>query len=134
MCFNENKRMKTQNEQYLTLIKLILPEELFEFFLLVDLEVKDKQVHVYLEEMDIKPVGFEAEKLSSKGFHSPITIQDFPLRDKPMYLHIRRRRWLVESSGQVVSRDWNSVAQGTRMTKGFATFLKGLLGFIPDQQ
>jgi hypothetical protein len=126
--------MNTQNEQYSTLIKLILPEELFDFFLLVDLEVKDNQVHVYLEEKDMKPEGFETEKLTSKGFHAPITIQDFPLRDKPMYLHIRRRRWLVESTGQVVSRDWNSVAQGTRMTNGFATFLKGLLGFIPDQQ
>jgi len=126
--------MTTQNEQYSTLIKLILPEELFAFFLVVDLEVKDKQVHVYLEEKDIKPAGFESEKLSSKGFHPAITIQDFPLRDKAMYLHIRRRRWLVESSGQVISRDWNSVAQGTRMTNGFATFLKGLLGFIPDQQ
>lgn len=126
--------MTTQNEQYSTLIKLILPEELFAFFLVVDLEVKDKQVHVYLEEKDINPAGFESEKLSSKGFHPAITIQDFPLRDKAMYLHIRRRRWLVESSGQVISRDWNSVAQGTRMTNGFATFLKGLLGFIPDQQ
>ncbi|MGD9930252.1 MAG: hypothetical protein AB7U05_09540 [Mangrovibacterium sp.] len=127
-------RMTTQNDQYSSLIRLILPEELFEFFLMVDHEVTNKQVHVYLEEKDLKPEGYESEKLTSKGFHSPITIQDFPLRDKPLFLHIRRRRWLIESSGQVVSRDWNSVAQGTRMTTGFATFLKGLLGFIPDQQ
>ncbi|WP_320168084.1 hypothetical protein [Mangrovibacterium marinum] len=126
--------MKTQNEQYSTLIRLILPEELFDFFLLVNLEVKDKQVHVYLEEKDLKPEGYESEKLSSKGFHAPITIQDFPLRDKPLFLHIRRRRWLVESTELVVSRNWNTVAQGTRMTSGFATFLKGILGFIPDQQ
>ncbi|PTN08245.1 hypothetical protein C8N47_110132, partial [Mangrovibacterium marinum] len=99
--------MKTQNEQYSTLIRLILPEELFDFFLLVNLEVKDKQVHVYLEEKDLKPEGYESEKLSSKGFHAPITIQDFPLRDKPLFLHIRRRRWLVESTELVVSRNWN---------------------------
>ncbi|WP_320168076.1 hypothetical protein [Mangrovibacterium marinum] len=126
--------MKTQNEQYSTLIRLILPEELFDFFLLVDLEVKDKQVHVYLEEKDLKPEGYESEKLSSRRFHAPITIQNFPLRDKPLFLHIRRRRWLVESTELVVSRNWNTVAQGTRMTSGFATFLKGILGFIPDQQ
>lgn len=126
--------MTTQNDQYSTLIRLILPEELFDFFKLTDLEVKDHQVHVYLEEKDLKPEGYESEKLTSKGFHAPITIQDFPLRDKPLFLHIRRRRWLVESTGLVISRNWNTVAQGTRMTKGFATFLKGLLGFIPDQQ
>ncbi len=126
--------MTFQNTHYLSLIKLILPEELFEYFELTNLEVLDQQVHVYLEEIDLKPAGYEKEKLSSKGFHASITIQDFPLRDKPMFLHIRRRRWLVESSGQVISRDWDTVAKGTRMTKGFAAFLKGLFGQLPDQQ
>lgn len=65
---------------------------------------------------------------------APVAIQDFPLRDKPMFLHIRRRRWLVESSGQVISRNWTTVAKGTRMTNGFAAFLKGLFGQLPDQQ
>lgn len=126
--------MSLQNSHYLTLIKLILPEELFEYFELINLEVIDRQVHVYLEELDLKPTGYDHEKLSSKGFHSTITIQDFPLRDKPMFLHIRRRRWLVESTGEVIDRDWDTVAKGTRMTKGFAAFLKGLFGQIPDQQ
>jgi len=126
--------MSKQSDPYSTLIRLILPEELFDYFQVINLEEKDGKVHDYLEEKDIKPDGFESDKLTSKGFHALISIQDFPLRDKPLFLHIRRRRWLVESTGQVVSRDWNSVAQGTRMTKGFATFLKGLLGFIPDQQ
>lgn len=126
--------MTSKNDHYLGLIKLILPEELFDYFELINFEVRDNQVHVYLEEVDLKPAGYEKEKLISKGFHSPVTIQDFPLRDKPMFLHIGRRRWLVESSGQVISRDWNTVAKGTRMTKGFAAFLKGLFGQLPNQQ
>jgi len=51
-----------------------------------------------------------------------------------MFLHIRRRRWLVESTGEVIGRDWDTVAKGTRMAKGFAAFLKGLFGQLPDQQ
>jgi len=120
--------MTSENTHFLTLVKLILPEELFEYFELINLDVTEKQVHVYLEEIDYKPEEYEREKLISKGFHPTITIQDFPLRDKAMFLHVKRRRWLVESTGQVISRDWNTVAKGTRMTKGFATFLKGLFG------
>ncbi|MGE0077385.1 MAG: hypothetical protein AB7S48_05955 [Bacteroidales bacterium] len=125
--------MTSQNDHYLGLLKLILPEELFDYFELINFEVRDNQVHVYLEELELKPSGYEKEKLISKGFHGPVTIQDFPLRDKPMYLHVRRRRWLVESTGEVIGRDWDTVAKGTRMTKGFAAFLKGLFGRLPDQ-
>lgn len=126
--------MSTNNEQYLALIKLLLPEELFNYFDLIHLEIMDKEVHAYLDEEDIKPDEYKKEKLTSKGFHSTIIIQDFPIRDKPLFLHIRRRRWLVESTGKVVSRNWDTVAKGTRLTKEFATFLKGLLGQLPNQQ
>ena len=120
--------MSEEKNQYLELIKLFLPAEIFEYFDLVKLEVKEAEVHAYLEEENNPPAIYNHEKLASKGFHSSITIQDFPIRDKPLFLHVRRRRGLIESSGEVVSRDWNTVAKGTRLTKDFATFLKGILG------
>ena len=126
--------MSTNNDHYLALIKLLLPKELFDYFDLIHLEITDNEVHAYLDEEDIKPEEYKKEKLTSKGFHSTIIIQDFPIRDKPLFLHIRRRRWLVESTEKVVSRNWDTVAKGTRLTKEFATFLKGLLGQLPDQQ
>lgn len=126
--------MSKNNEHHLALIKLLLPEELFYYFEFIHLEIIDNEVHAYLDEEDIKPEEFKNEKLTSKGFHSAIIIQDFPIRDKPLFLHIRRRRWLIESTGKVVSRDWDTVAKGTRLTKDFATFLKGLLGQLPDQR
>jgi len=122
------KIMSRQNKHYLALIKLLLPEELFDYFDLINLEIIDNQVHVYLEEENIIPSEYTNDKLISKGFHAPIVIQDFPLRDKALFLHIKRRRWLNETTGKVVSRNWNSVAKGTRLTKDFATFLKGLFG------
>ena len=39
---------------------------------------------------------------------------------------------LISPLGGSVSREWKLTAEGTRYTEGFATFLKGLLGFIPD--
>jgi hypothetical protein len=120
--------MSTNNDQYRALIQLLLPKEIFDYFNLQKLEVTGNEIHAYLDEENIVPESYEEEKLISKGFHSSITIQDFPIRDKLMFLHVRRRRWQVESTGKVVSRDWDTVAKGTRLTKDFATFLKGILG------
>jgi len=123
--------MATQSKLNQDLVKLLLPPEIFDYFEIIKLIIKERFVAVFLDERDIKPVGYSGEKLSSKGFHSESIIQDFPIRNKAVYLHVRRRRWLVESSGEVISRDWDSVAEGTRYTKSFADFLKGLLGQLP---
>jgi hypothetical protein len=120
-------------DHYQELIKLLLPAELFEYFAIVNVEVLEKEVHVYLDEEAIKPEGYELVKLISKGFHPEIIVQDFPLRNKAVFLHIRRRRWFSESTGKVVERDWDTVANGTRYTKSFAAFLKGLFGYIPHK-
>jgi hypothetical protein len=39
-------------------------------------------------------------------------------------LHIKRRRWLNLETNKAVHRNWDLVAQGTRITKDFASFLK----------
>lgn len=123
--------MTTQDEQYQSLVKLLLPSELFDYFEITKLVIADRTVTVFLDERDIKPSEYSGQKLSSKGFHSESIIQDFPIRNKAVFLHLRRRRWLIESTGKVVSRDWDSVADGTRYTKSFADFLKGLFGQLP---
>ena len=123
--------MTTQDEQYQSLVKLLLPSELFDYFEITKLVIADHTVTVFLDECDIKPSEYSGQKLSSKGFHSESIIQDFPIRNKAVFLHLRRRRWLIESTGKVVSRDWDSVAEGTRYTKSFADFLKGLFGQLP---
>ena len=126
--------MTTQNEHYLSLLKLILPEEIFDFFEIENIGVEEKEVHVYLIEQDIKPENYLNDKLISKGFYDNITIQDFPIRRKSLFLHVKRRKWLNETRGYIVDRDWRLVAQGTRYTQSFADFLKGLFGYLPDKQ
>jgi hypothetical protein len=123
--------MPEQNEHYRDLVKLLLPAELFEYFVITRLVVEGRSVTVFLDELDIKPTAYPDQKLTSKGFHAESIVQDFPIRNKAVFLHIRRRRWLIESTGEVVSREWGSVAEGTRYTKSFADFLKGLFGQLP---
>ena len=115
------------------LARYVLPEELFEYFDLEKIEEIDKELHFYLYEHNLPPASYPQGSLSSKGFHAEVVIKDFPVRDKPLFLHIHRRRWLDKSNGSSVSRDWHVVAQGTHYTQGFASFLKELVGYLPDR-
>ena len=125
--------MDIKEKQLKELAEFILPKKVFDFFEVIDLQNQGKEIHIYLDELNIPPEKFKREKLTSKGFHSETIVQDFPIRNKATYLHIRRRRWIIESSGEIVSRDWNSVAKGTHLTKDFATFLKGIFGQLPNK-
>ncbi|MFT5751551.1 MAG: hypothetical protein ACI828_001661 [Flavobacteriales bacterium] len=103
---------------------LLLPEVLVTYFEITKHEVKGEEIHFCLTENNVVPQGFENDKLHSKGFFPEATVQDFPIRGKNVYLHITRRRWMNETTSKVVTRDWDLVAKGTRITSEFATFLK----------
>ena len=103
---------------------MILPEDLLEHFSVSKVETAQETVTIHLREENNPPETADKVKLESKGFHSPITIKDFPLRGKACYLRVHRRRWTHPLTGQTISRNWQSVAKGTRMTQEFAAFLK----------
>lgn len=67
-------------------------------------------------------------KLESKGFIAATEIKDFPIRGQKVTLHIRRRRWRVLATQKIITRDWNLVHEGARMTTEFGLFLKGIFG------
>ncbi len=117
-------KKKQELESYIELLKLILPEFLIENFNLISFKNSEEKLHLYFEEQAKPPKEFASIELVSKGFMDEITIQDFPLRGKFVYLHIKRRRWTNKSNGEIIKRDWNLVAKGTRMTQEFAAFLK----------
>lgn len=109
---------------YLDLLKLILPPFLVEHFELVKSSKENEVMHLYFEERNIVPPEGNKRIINAHGFHKAITIQDFPLRGNTVYLHVKRRRWIDKDTNQIIQRDWNLVAQGTRMTTEFAAFLK----------
>lgn len=114
---------------YETLIRLILPEGLLEYFELVNVvQGTEGQLNIYLEEKNLPPVGYEKSQLESKGYLPETAIQDFPIRGHKVALCIKRRRWEVKESGEIITRDWNLVRKGARMTTEFGLFLKGIFG------
>ena len=106
--------------------RLLLPEGTLDYFDLVDVKESVNEVVIYLEEKNIVPEKYTDQDIESKGFYAPVFVQDFPLRGMKVFLNIRRRRWLLNKHNEYISRNWRMVAEGTRMTQDFASFLKEL--------
>jgi len=114
---------------YETLVRLILPDGLLEYFELTNVRSSDSgQLNIHLEEKNLSPGGYEKAQLESKGVLPETAIQDFPIRGHKVALCIKRRRWEVKASGEVITIDWDLVRKGARMTTEFGTFLKGIFG------
>jgi hypothetical protein len=111
-----------------TLVRLLLPEGILDYFELIDVAQTPIGLNIHLEEKNIAPSGYESVKLESKGFLPETAIQDFPIRGHKVALCVKRRRWEVKESGLIITRDWNLVRKGARMTTEFGTFLKGIFG------
>ena len=106
------------------LTALLFPEGLLDYFDVVSLDQLSKHYIFYLDEKNIAPKSYKIEELESIGFYNKEKITDFPLRGRLCSLRLRRRKWIKKTDCNIICRDWNIVAKGTRTTNEFATFLK----------
>lgn len=106
--------------------RLLLTEGTLDYFILSDVKESSSEIIIYLEKKNEVPGEYSDMKVKSKGFYNPVVVQNFPVRGKKLFLNIRRRRWIVKEDGRYVSRNWKPVAEGSRMTHEFASFLKEL--------
>ncbi len=120
------------------LLALFLPEGILDYFELVSYDKSSSGKSIYesnlvlnLEEKDIIPAEYKDYPYKSCGFMEPRYIEDYPIRNMLVKLKIRRRRWeiTIEGKKKKVSRDWEVIAQGTRMSEGYAAFLKEISRF-----
>ena len=89
--------------------------------------VKGKQPYfeIGLEENNKIHKAVESSLYESKGF-TEITLQDFPIRGKAVFLKIRRRRWRLKDNPNIIIRnDFSFVAEGSGFTQELSDFLKG---------
>lgn len=119
-------------DQLQTLARFILPEDILDNFDIVCIKQLGEELHIHLDEQLILPTGYSTETVSSNGFSPESQIHDFPIRDRKVELHVRRRRWRNSNTGESISRELILTSKGTRYTKSFASFLKEVFGFTPD--
>ena len=113
---------------YIDLLKAFLPSGVLDFFDVTGLETKGEELTIDLEEKNVLPHVYKDLPFHSKGFLPVVSIEDFPIRGKKVLLRVKRRRWEHQQTGEIISRDWNMVQKGTKMTADFAAFLKQILG------
>jgi hypothetical protein len=107
----------------LAILKLIFPEDIFEWFDVISGTKDEKIVSIVFEEKNIPPVTDPDKKIVTKGF-ADITITDFPIRGRKTLLTFRRRYWQIEGRKEFLKRDIKIRFPGTQLEKEFADFLK----------
>ena len=115
------------NQGLLALAQLILPSEILSNFEVVRVEKEASLIRIYLDE-SVKADYKENPEIESKGFCEAVTIRDFPIRDKGVDLIVRRRKWYDKQNNRYFSDSYELKAEGTRYSKEFAAFLKGVYG------
>ena len=118
---------------FIPILQYVFPPEILEIFHLTGTRIirhaktGDETLEVTIEEKNAPPAIPEEHRgktIASKGFHRPMTLQDFPLRDKLCLLVVRRRRWEIEGVGTLERRLSFLPRGGLKLTTEFAAFLK----------
>jgi hypothetical protein len=115
------------------LLQYLLPKDLIDNFELLSIteesKTQEKGAHILvkLKEKNIyyPPEGENPQDYEAKGVTSEITIQDFPLRGKAVYINIQRRSWRHKETKKIVRNQYNFKADGVKLSKELSDFLKG---------
>ena len=116
------------------LISFFLPEGMtdwFEVVKVVEEENPDTQsadmffkyrLNIYLEELDNR----EGEHLGLKpnGFTEPTVIKDYPIRNRKVLLHVRRRRYLDAEGHNIILNKYPLSSDGTKISVEYGAFFK----------
>ena len=118
---------------FVALLQYVFPPELLEVFHLKGTRIirhaktGEETLEITIEEKNIPPHipdEHRGKPIASKGFHRPMTLQDFPMRDRFCLLVVHRRRWEIKDSG-TIERQLSFIPQeGLKLTTTFAAFLK----------
>ena len=77
---------------------------------------------IYLKELVNRDES--QQNLQMNGYTEYTTIEDFPIRDRKVRLHIRRRRWLDKEGKSIIINAYPIKEDGSRYSPEFAAFLK----------
>ena len=107
-----------------SLVSFMLPSNILSRFTIVKVESNAETLFIHLDEI-ASAEYVNDPNIESKGFLAPVTVRDFPIRDKAVDLIVRRRRWKDLRTGKCFTAPYDDVKEeGTRYSKEFAAFLK----------
>ena len=116
------------------IISFFLPEGMIDWFEVVNIKEEpntgtadadilyNSVLHIYLDERDSR-MG-EENGLKSNGFTEPSVIKDYPIRNRKVLLHVRRRRYLDADNRSIILNQYPLTADGTKVSVEFGLFFK----------
>jgi hypothetical protein len=119
----------SDNTLLTAVLSVLIPESLSIFELV---SVKEYSTYIVLRLEDSSkniPLALKnSRNIVLDGFCNPIELQSFPLKGKPVYFKIFRRRWKESGSKEHYSHDYDLHPVGVKATHEFAFFLKAEVG------
>jgi len=118
---------------FASLLPLFFPQDLLAAFSVTDHRIirhpktGDETVEITLTEKNAPPVippEHHGKRITSKGFHRPMTLQHFPIQDRFCLLLVHRRRWEINGAGTIERVLSFLPDTGLKITMQFASFLK----------
>lgn len=79
-------------------------------------------LHIYLDERDNR-IGDQLG-LKPNGFTEATVIKDYPIRNRKVLLHVRRRRYLEADGRNIILNQYPLTADGTKLSVEFGLFFK----------
>ena len=112
--------------EIIDLLRELLPSEIVDNFDIVRFEKTKERFDIWFDEKRIQDEEDAVnENIIAYGFSDYKIIQDFPLRGRFTHLHLRKRKWLDKSTGEIFSYSIDtSEYEGTRLNAEFVDFLK----------
>ena len=103
-----------------------LPAGLDELFEMVDFKKTDASYDIWLDEKKLRSGEDKRnDNIVARGYTDYFVIQDFPMRGRPVYLHMRKNKWWDKETNEIFSYSLELPnADGTRLSREFVDFLK----------
>ena len=108
------------------IISFFLPDGMIDWFEVVNIKEEPNRgtaqadvlynsvLHIYLDERDTR--SGEEMGLKPNGFTEPTLIKDYPIRNRKVLLHVRRRRYLDADNRNVILNQYPLTADGTKVS------------------
>lgn len=105
---------------------MFLPQGLGELFEMVRFERTDHAYDIWLDEKkERSEEDWRNPKIVARGYTDYVVIQDYPLRGRPVYLHMRKNKWWNKQTNEIFSYGLELPNEdGTRLSAEFVSFLK----------
>ncbi len=95
-----------------------LPEGLDELFEMVRFERTEQSYDIWLDEKKkLSDEDYRNPNIVARGYTDYVTIQDYPMRGRPVFLHMRKNKWWDKQTNEIFSYKSRTSQRGRNTTQ-----------------